>query len=446
MAKRDQNGLSRRDFIKTAASAAIGIGTSVVAPRWAKSAGKTLKILQWSHFVPEYDKWFNNTYVKEWGEKNDTKVIVDNVDMTSLTSRAAAEISAQRGHDLFMFLLPPSTMEDHVIDHKEIYEECSRKYGKPIELAVKSTYNPRTKKFYGFSDSYVPDPINFRKDLWDDVGISPTSWEEIRNGARKIKQKHGIPAGIGLAPELDTNMALRSIMASYGSSEQDEEGRLVLKSRETLEALKFVKALYDEAMTDEVFSWDSSSNNRLMLAGRGSVTLNAISVTRTGENQKIPISNKIWLAKAAKGPLRQIGLHHLLDVYVIWKFAENIDGAKQFLVDFVGNSRKVFLASQFYNFPCFLKTVPDLQALIAQDSKAVPTDKYKVFQDVTSWTTNLGYPGYATAAIDEIYNTWVISMMFAKSASGKMAPEEALGEAEKMAKDIFHKWKARGKV
>jgi multiple sugar transport system substrate-binding protein len=425
---------------------ALGIGATVMAPRWASGAQKTLKILQWSHFVPEYDKWFNETYVKEWGEKNETKVIVDNVGMTSLNSRAEAEISAQRGHDLFMFLLPPPTIEDYVIDHKEIYEECTLKYGKPIDLAAKSTYNPKTKKFYGFSDSYVPDPVNYRKDLWDDVGVSPATWEDIRIGARKIKAKHGVPAGIGLAPELDTNMALRSIMAAYGSSEQDHEGRLVLKSRETLEALKFVKALYNDAMTDEVFTWDASSNNRLMLAGRGSVTLNAISVTRTGENQKIPIANKIWLAKAAKGPIRQVGLQHLLDIYVIWKFAENIQGAKQFLVDFVGNSRKVFLASQFYNFPCFPQTVPDLQALIASDSKAVPADKYKVLQDVTSWTANVGYPGYATAVIDEIYNSWLISTMFAKCASGKMSPEDALHEADKIARDIFQKWKARGKV
>ena len=29
--------------------------------------------------TPEHqDEWFNETYVKEWGEKNDTEVIVDN--------------------------------------------------------------------------------------------------------------------------------------------------------------------------------------------------------------------------------------------------------------------------------------------------------------------------------------------------------------------------------
>lgn len=43
-------------------------------------------------------------YVKEWGKKNDTEVTVDNVGVTTLNSRAAAEVSAKQGHDLFLFL------------------------------------------------------------------------------------------------------------------------------------------------------------------------------------------------------------------------------------------------------------------------------------------------------------------------------------------------------
>jgi len=78
-------------------------------------------------------------------------------------------------------------------------------------------------------------------------------------------------------------------------------------------------------MTDEVFTWDAAANNRMMLAGQGSLALNAISITRTGENEKIAVADNIWLAKAAKGPVRRMGLEHVMDVYVIWKFAENID-------------------------------------------------------------------------------------------------------------------------
>ena len=65
----------------------------------------------------------------------------------------------------------------------------------------------------------------------------------------------------------------------------------------------------------------------------------------------------------------------------------------------------------------------------------MPADKYKVFQNVTDWTVNLGYPGYANAAIDEIYNSWLISTMFAKCASGKLSPEAALAEASSAANE-----------
>ncbi|MBI3091125.1 MAG: carbohydrate ABC transporter substrate-binding protein [Candidatus Tectomicrobia bacterium] len=429
-----------------AGAAAATLGPAIIVPGRATAQQKTLRILQWNHFVPGYDKWFNETYVKEWGQKNNTNVIVDNIGIAGLNARAAAEVRAQQGHDLFLFLWPPPVHEDQVIDHREIYEEVERKHGKAIPLAIKSTYNPKTKKYYGFSDSYVPDPINYRKDLWDAVGVKPDSWEDIRVGGAKIKKQFDNPVGIGLASEIDTNMAMRSLMYSWGSSEQDENGKPILGSKQTVEAVKFVKALYQETMTPEVFSWDASSNNRFMLAGKGSLALNAISVTRTGENEKIPVTDNIWLAKAAAGPVRRIGLEHVMDVYCIWKFAKNIEGAKKFLVDYVDNFKKGFLASEYYNFPCFTSTVPDLKQLLANDPKAKPSDKYKVLEDVESWATNVGYPGYANAAIDEVFSTWIVSTMFAKAAQGIMSPEDAVAEASKQVERIFQKWSERGKL
>jgi len=429
-----------------AGALAAGIGPAIIIPERSYAAKKKLKILQWVHFVPPFDEWFNKTYIKEWGEKHDTEVTVDNVGVAALNPQAAAEVAAQKGHDLFMFLWPPPSFEEQVIDHKEIYEECRRKYGDPIDLAVKSTYNPRTKKYFGFSPSFTPDPVNYRKDLWDSVGMYPDTWEDVRVGGRKIKQKHGNPVGIGLSPEIDTGMAMRAIMYSFGASEQDKEGNVVINSKETLEAVKYVKALFEEAMTPEVFAWDASSNNRMMIAGKGSLALNAISITREAEKKDPDISRKIQLAKAPKGPVRRMGLEHIMAVYVIWKFAENKEGAKQFLVDYVGNFKKGFVAGEFYDFPCFPKTVPDLQKQIAHDSKAHPPDKYKVLGDVLTWATNVGFPGYSNAAIDEIFGTWVINNMFAKAASGAEKPEDAIKQAEAACKRIFAKWKEKGLV
>jgi multiple sugar transport system substrate-binding protein len=199
-------------------------------------------------------------------------------------------------------------------------------------------------------------------------------------------------------------------------------------------------------MTPEVFTWDASSNNRAMIAGSISLALNAISITRTAEKQDPAISKKIQLTKALQGPARAIGLEHVMQCYAIWKFAENIEGAKKFLIDYTTNFRQAFVAGEFYDFPCFPKTVPDLNKLIAEDPKAHPPEKYKVLDDVLNWATNVGYPGYANAAIDETFSTWVLNVMFAKAASGSATPEDALKEADAACKRIFAKWKDKGLV
>ncbi|MBI3120700.1 MAG: extracellular solute-binding protein [candidate division NC10 bacterium] len=447
MTQKKQRLISRRDLIKAGALAA-GVGPAIIIPGRARAAKKTLRILQWVHFVPPYDEWFNKKYTKEWGDKNDTEVTVDNIGIAGISARAASEVSAQKGHDLFLFNWPPPTYEEQVVDMKDVYEEVQRKHGKPIDLGVKSTYNPKTKKYFGFSPSFTPDPVNYRQDLFSAVGMpnGPASWDDVRAGGKKIKQQFNNPVGVGLAQEIDTAMAMRTIMYSFGAHEQDANGNLILNSKETLEAVKFVKALYQETMTPEVFSWDASSNNRAMIAGQISVALNAISITRTAEKENPEMSKKFQLTKALRGPVRAIGLEHVMDVYVIWKFAENIEGAKKFLIDYTTNFRQAFLAGEFYDFPCFPRTVPDLKTLIAKDSKAHPADKYKVLEDVLEWATNVGYPGYSNAAIDEIFNTWVLNVMFAKAASGAATPEEAIKEADVACKRVFAKWKAKGLV
>jgi multiple sugar transport system substrate-binding protein len=439
---------SRRSFVRGAGKIALAAtaGPAIISPTRAATGRKTLRILQWSHFVPAFDQWFNDQYVKAWGDRNDTHVIVDNVGMTSIPGRARAQVAAGRGHDLIMYMLPPASLEQHLIDHSDIWQECERRYGKPLDLALKSAHNPKTRRYYGFCDSYVPDPVNYRDDLWGDIGVFPDSWDDIRVGGRGILERHRVPLGIGLAPELDSNVALRSILASFGAAVQDADSRPALRSPQTLDALRYVSALYREAMTDEVFAWDPSSNNRQLLAGRGSLTLNAISITRLGENQNIPLADRILLARPPAGPVGRIGFPHLVSVYGIWKFANNIDGAKQFLVDYVGEFRNAFLASQFYNFPAFPRTVPDLGELVKRDDNASPDDKYSFLANMPKWMTNEGYPGYANAATDEIFARWTISSMFANAARGKMSPEEALTAADREVQEVFKKWRDIGLV
>jgi multiple sugar transport system substrate-binding protein len=442
MVSHGKTATSRRAFLRTlgiGSLAAAGFGPLILTPQ-VRAQQKTLKILQWSHFVPRYDEWFDKKFTKEWGEKHNTQVTVDHISAAEIRARAAAEVAAQKGHDLFMFLDPPAVYEGQTLDHTELVQEVEKKYGKMVDLAHKSTFNPKTKRYFGFSDNWVPDPGNYRKDLWDAVGMFPDTWEDVRIGGAKIKQQFGNPVGIGLSQELDTSMAMRAIMYSFGAHEQNEEGQVTINSKETLEAVKYVRALFKEAMTPEVFTWDVSSNNRFMLAGKGSFAMNAISITRSAEKDVPEMSKKIQLCKTPAGPVRRMGLEHVMSVYVIWKFAENKEGAKQFLIDLIDNFRTAFLESEFYNFPSFPNTVPDLQELIAKDAKGEPPDKYSILGTFVDHATNVGYPGYCSAWIDEVFSTFIIPTMFAKAARDELSPEEAIKAAEREIKRVHGKW------
>src|SRR5262249_37747559 len=291
--------------------------------------------------------------------------MVENVGLDDLLNRAAEESKTQQGHDLFASHFSMPAYEDEVIDHHDIYEECERQYGKAHDLALKTTYNPKTQKFWGFADYYLPLPITYRRDLWDAVGAVPETWEHVRQGGRKMKLLHDKPMGIGLGGDNDCEAAMRALLYSFGASEQDADNRPALKSPAALEVFKFVKALYEETMTADVLTWDPISNNRMMLEGAGSLVLNAMSIPRTAENTKNPVGEQIRLAPVPQGPVRRLSPVHAIQTYVIWKFATNIDGAKQFLVDYIGQFRYGFLASELYNAPCFPHTVPDMQALLS---------------------------------------------------------------------------------
>jgi multiple sugar transport system substrate-binding protein len=437
--------MTRREFARLTGAGALatGVGANFLFPERAAAQQKTLKIIQWSHFVPAWDTWFNGTYVKEWGQKNDTNVIVDNINLVDLPARAASEVSAKKGHDLFMFLSPPASYEPQVVDMTHVYQEVEKKHGKKIDLAHKSTFNPKTKKYFAFSDAYTPDPGNWHKDWWAEAGYpnGPDTYDDLLKGAIKIREKSGHPCGIGLGQELDTSMAMRAILWSFGGAEQDEAGNVTINSKQTIEALKYVKELYQKTMTPEVFTWTPPSNNQAMLAGRVSFVMNAISITRQSEREKLPIDAKIMISQALKGPVRRIAAEHVMNCYVVWEFAENKEGAQKFLIDWIDAFKQGFVAGQFYNFPCFPSTVPDLKQLIAKDDRANPPDKYKVLGNVLDWATNVGYPGYATAGISEAFSTWVIPTMFAKVARGDETPENAAKAAEEEYKRIFARWK-----
>src|SRR5436309_1692562 len=353
--------------------AGSGFGQAFYGPlrfkgRWLKG---DLSIIQWAHFVPAYDVWFDKTWAVNWGQSNDVQVKVDHILNGLLPARMSAESAAGQGHDLFFNLSPPAQFEDKVINHNEIVQEVTRKVGKIGIVAKGATYNTRTKKWFAFSDNYVPDPVVWRHDLWNGVGMSPNTWDNVRKAAPKLKAA-GHPLGIGQSAELDSNMALCSFLMCFGAFIQNEHHQVTIKSKHTVEALKFMADIYQRGETDEIFGWDPSGNNNFLYSGKGSLILNAISATRTPEDKGLPFANDPWIWPIPKGPHGRKGYEHVMGCWWIWKFSANKAAAKKFLADLEINYKQAFLASKFYNFPSFPGAFP-----FKQIRKATAQDRHK---------------------------------------------------------------------
>src|SRR4029453_2315808 len=142
-------------------------------------------------------------------------VKVDHINNAQLFSTASSEVASGEGHDLFQFLAPPSSFQKQVLPMDDLVQEGSKKLGPMTRVAKRRTYNPKTKHFFGFPDNYVPDPIQSRGSLWNQIDTPVRTWENIRQGAPKLKAL-GHPVGLGMSNELDSNMLLFAILYCYG--------------------------------------------------------------------------------------------------------------------------------------------------------------------------------------------------------------------------------------
>lgn len=429
----------RRFFLK---SAALVFAPYVVRAQTSARA-KTLRIMRWKNFVPAYETWFNEVFVRRWGEDNDTEVLVSNVGLGEIGQRAEREIEAKEGHDLVLFLSPKPSFEDHTIDHRDIHQECVSRFGNAHAFVGKSNVNPRTGAYHGFIESFAPTLLTYRKDIWDNIGAAPASWDDIRRAGRAARLLHDAPVGISLGPEHNAEHTLRAMLATFGSSVQDAENAPALASPNTLEALKFAKALYEEAMFPGVADWRSTANNLEVLAGNVSLTVDTMSIIRAAEAKALPIEPDLALAPLPEGPLGRGGPAFATNTYIIWKFAQNIDGAKQFLVDFTTAFGEGLAHSGFQSMPSYPGSVPELADRLKTPHRP---GRYDLLLDLPASLTNLGHPGHSNAATDEVLQQRIMSRMFRSVAIGEASPEEAMANAAAAIDPIFRKWRDAGKI
>jgi multiple sugar transport system substrate-binding protein len=398
-----------------------------------------MTLLMWSHFVPAYDKWFDK-FATDWGDANGVKVRVDHIPHLELPARHAAEIAAQSGHDIMEFTGSGGGAHIYAKHLEDLDDLCGRlEQEKGGWAAFGKTLSYAGGHWKTFPNYFIRFPIVYRKDLWAEVGMpkGPDTWDDLLSAGRQLKAK-GNQGGVGYANHVDSNVSTLAILWSHGGKVVQEDGKtLALNSKESRDALRFAKSLFDDAMTQEVLAWDDASNNQLLASGRGSWIHNPISAglsIRDAGNRELYA--KLGYTSTPKGPaLRQTPV--ATNAYGIWKFAKNKEAARAFLDHYANNWMEGYKVSLSYNEPF-------LNGWIKEGFAWVPTiddPEIRQFKDFSPEAQLYGWPGPLTPAAEEWWQTFVIPQMFAKVARGT-SPDDAIREAEAALKKIYDKYNA----
>ncbi len=427
---------SRRKFLQDAALATgglAGILASGIAPATAQT--RELKMLVNSHFVPASDEELKRQ-LAEFGKAAGVKTRLDRVAHLQLPAVLAGEVQGQKGHDLVAVgNSNPHLYSKHLENLDDLYGKIGNAGGGWTTKGVGMGNDGHVKAIPWFFISF---PLALRTDLIAEIGENlPDTWDDVHRIGTKLKKK-GHPLGIQLAHSVDSNMILRGIMWSYGAKTVEGDSKTVaVNSKETIEAFKFISALFNDAMTDEVLAWDDRNNNVCLNSGKCSMILNPISAYRSAVKAKtmVPgtdrlVHQSITHIMPPKGPAGR----HMAASFAnagVWKFAKEKELAKEFLAFHFSkeNSNKHLEASKGYNQPVLAGNA--LHPLYASNSKYY-------FAPFIGWYTHaIGWPGVPTAAVQTVVDQYLLPDAAASVAVGKATAEDAVKKLEKQMTRIY---------
>ncbi|HJY86722.1 MAG TPA: extracellular solute-binding protein [Candidatus Acidoferrales bacterium] len=439
----NKRGITRRDFVKmagiTAGMAAVGTGMEGIlvshqAPVYAQE--RSLHFLLWKNFSPPADVEILRQG-EEWGKLSKVKVKIEQINANDIPARAAAAIESRQGPDIIQFFHNwQNQYADSLVDVSDICTALESKYGGYIDYA--KAHAMLNGRFNAVPHTVVPNIFVVRASYMKAAGTAswPKTWEELRREGKKWKAK-GHPIGQTVGHTFgDAVDFTYPYFWSFGAAERDEKGGVVIASKQALEALKFFKALWDDAMDPAGTGWDDSSNNRAFLSGAITATNNAPSIYLTASNQVIldekgaPLVNDILHVPNPAGPAGVFHYHYSQQLSIP-KYSKNVEPAKEFIRWLMDEEqfRKYLRRAQAYHGAA-------LKAYL-KDAMWDMFPALKPYRDHLLEGRHVGWKGSADASAARVVQNYFLIDMLANLATGKMTPEESLKWGEAQLKSIY---------
>jgi multiple sugar transport system substrate-binding protein len=434
---------TRREFLKQAGSAAgvasvawglEGILAARQAPAYAP--GTSLHVLMWRNFSPPADLEIVRQ-ATEWGKQQKVTVKVEQIDVNDIPARAAAALEGKQGPDILQFFHNwQNQYAESLVDVTDLCTTLESKYGPYFEYAkADALLNGR---FTAVPHTVYASLYVVRKSYLKAAGTTqwPKTWDDLRREGKKWKAA-GHPIGQTLGHTYgDAVEFVYGYLWSFGAAERDERGRVIIGSKQTLEALKFLKAFWDDAMDPSGVSWVDSSNNAAFLSGAIAATRNPASIYLTALNQVIldargePLVNDIDQFPNPAGPAGTVACHNVQSL-AIPRYSKNVDAAKDFI-------RWLMEAEQLSRY---LRRGQAYQSgalkMYLNDPMWEMFPMFKPYRDALGSSQHPGWKGPADAKAARVVLDYVLVDMLAFVASARMSAESSLKWAEGQLKGIY---------
>ena len=415
-----------------AAGAAPEIALAAYKPMLPIEKGAHLQMLRWTGFVGADDKqWKLNS--EAFTKATGVPVSIQEISWDEVQAKSGLAAQLGSGPDIIMgFYDDPFIYPDKLVDVSDVCGYLEKKYGGFYNIARTYGYDDAQKRWIAVPIGGPGDAVAYRESWVKEAGYDtfPKDFDGFLDLSRKLK-KQNHPIGLALGHAVgDANTWTHWVLWGFGGQQVDENNKVTIESKETYEALKYAKALY-ETMIPGVSSWLDINNNQAFLAGQISATINGISIWYVAKEKFPEIYKDTRNAPMPVGPVGHQTMFNLFSQAFIFKYSKYPNAAKEYL-RFMSEKPQM---------------APWLTAMFGYVTPAL-----KDYAKLPIWTSNPNITPYRDALVDNLpegyagkpgraaataLNDFVIVNMFADVCVHGTAPQEAAKRAAQQLREIY---------
>jgi multiple sugar transport system substrate-binding protein len=429
--------VERRAFLTRSAAGLAGILASRRAPALAQTV--RLHLLHRVDFIPQGEAELKRQ-LADYGRQMKMDVVLETINENDLQTRITSAIQSGAGPDIVQMLHNwPHLYAGGLVDMTDLCDWKQRDQGKFYPQSEAATRDG--SRWLGLPHCITPALINYRKSWFAEAGATapPKTLDEYRKLGAALKKK-GKPFGQTLGHTVnDAPGWSYPLTWTFGGAETDKTGKkVVLNSKNTIEAVKWMTAFWKEACDEGGLAWDDTTNNRAFHAGEIAATLNGGSIYVLArrrldikDEKGQPLWPDIGHFRYPDGPHGPTPTYHVTYASTIMKHSKNVEAAKELL-------KWVHSKEQFGKWF-------ELEGGYATGANPVweghkmwteVDEAMRPFKTAAQGTRALGYAGPPSAKATLVYTKYIITDMYAKAVQG-LTPEDAVRWAEGELKKIY---------